>query len=121
MSRGWSLTWNDKALLKSVNSVAAKVAEEGAERVAEDAKRILMSNAKEPTGKLASEIHVVRSKYKNGGWLVIAQPKGHYTDYYAPHVELGTSRTRAVPFLRPALKKNKRWIFKRYKEEIEGK
>jgi len=121
------IVWNDKAFMARVNAVAEKVAEDGAEMVLRDAKRILMSKAKHPTGKLASEIKLIKSKFKGGGYIVIAQPPGGYDDYYAIFVELGTPNkagkrrgsTEAMPYLRPALHKNKSRIRKRFRDAMK--
>ena len=110
------ITWNDKVLLKSVNSVISDIAMDGAGMVEKDAKRILMRDAKNPTGKLASEIEVKKSKFKDGGAIVQAQGPGNYTRYYASFVELGTHDTGAVPFLRPALHKNLSKIRKKFQD-----
>jgi HK97 gp10 family phage protein len=121
------IVWNDKAFLKKVGVVAEDVAAEGADMVLKDAKRILMSKAKHPTGKLASEIVIKKSKFEGGGYIVIAQPPGGYDDYYAIFVELGTPNkkglrrgsTEALPYLRPALHKNKRRIHKRFQAAMK--
>jgi HK97 gp10 family phage protein len=120
------IVWNAERYLNKVNAVAEKVAAEGAEMVLKDAKRILMSKAKHPTGKLASEIVIKKSKFE-GGYIVIAQPPGGYDDYYAIFVELGTPNkkglrrgsTEALPYLRPALHKNKRRIHKRFQAAMK--
>ena len=114
------ILWNAKSFLKKVNAVAEEVAKDGAELVLKDAKRILRRNAKAPTGKLASEIDIFKSNFTDGGYIVMAQAPGHYIDrYYAVHVELGTSDTKAIPFLRPALNQNKRKITKMYQEAMK--
>lgn len=121
------IVWNAKAFLKKVDAVAEKVAAEGADMVLKDARRILMSKAEHPTGKLASEIEVKKSKFKGGGYVVIAQGPGNYDDYYAIFVELGTPNkkgkrrgsTEALPYLRPALHKNKRRINKRFQAAMK--
>ena len=105
------LDWKPKPVISAVEIAIDKAADKGAGIVQADAKAILMSRAKHPTGHLASEIDVIKSKFKNGGYIVAAQAPGHYTGkYHAVFVEVGTKKMQAIPYLRPALKKNKQLI-----------
>ena len=110
------IEWNDKAFMKSAISDADEIAYKGAQMVASDARSILMSRAKHPTGKLAGEIEIKHSKFEGGGAIVQAQGPGNYDRYYATFVELGTHRSVAVPFLRPALQRNRNRIHKMYQD-----
>lgn len=114
-----TLIWKSKEFLKKVQSAVEVAAKEGAELVAEDAKNILMKNARNPTGELASQIEIKTSRYKDGGYIVQAQGPGNYTKYRATFVELGTSKMQAIPYLRPALKKNKRRINKIFRDQLK--
>ena len=113
------IEWHDKELIKKVQHIADNIAEEGAKQVSADAKKILMRAAKHPTGKLASEIEIKTSKFKDGGFIVQAQGPGNYDKFYATFVELGTHKMEAIPFLRPSLHKNKRKIRKRFKDAMK--
>jgi len=78
-------------------------------------------------GPLSMEIDVAKGKYSTGDYQIQAQGRGNYTKFYAIFVELGsqivpyanvprgTPDPRKIkipkrPYLRPALKKNKRKI-----------
>ena len=111
--------WNDKQLLAEVDKIMEGVAKEGAGWVRDDAKKILISKSKRSTGKLASQIEIKISKFKNGGYIVQAQGSGNYDKYYASFVELGTHKMKAIPFLRPALARNKRRMYKAYKDRLK--
>jgi len=55
------------------------------------------------SGALRRSIRDVKSRYKRGGWLVMAGGRGTWGDaWYAPKVELGWSKAAARPFLRNA-------------------
>lgn len=112
------IDWNDKALIGIVEGIAEKVAEEAAGWVQKDARMLLKMKAKHPTGKLASEIEIKKSKYPDGGWIVQAQGPANFSKYYASFVELGTYKDEALPFLRPALHKNKSRILRRFREML---
>lgn len=113
------IVWHDKKFTAEVQEVADEVAEEGADMVLNDAQQILMRDAKHPTGKLASEIEVKKSKFKDGGFIVIAQGPGNYDKFYATFVELGTHKMDAIPYLRPALHKNERKIQRMFKDRLK--
>jgi len=114
------IVWNVKDVLKAVDRIAEEVAEEGAGLVLKDAKRLLMSRAKSPTGELASQIDVRKSKFKDGGFLVMSQGPGTWKPpYRATFVELGTHKMDAIPHLRPALRKNKTKIHQLYKDRLK--
>ena len=113
------LEWNDKQLIRKVEAAVKIATKKGAEAVAADARRNIMRIAKSPSGQLAREIDVRTSKYKNGGHIVYAQGPGNWTDpYHAIFVEVGTPgkdkrynhKQGPLPYLRPALKKNKNKI-----------
>lgn len=111
--------WNDEQLLKNANTVCAELCESNAKVVLQRAKTILTTNAEHPTGKLAREIDirgVHQKKPTEQISIVIAQGPRNYTRYYALHVEVGTSRSKAVPYLRPALHGYKSKIFRTFSE-----
>ena len=68
-------------------------------------------NAPVDTGRLRNSItHEVEGRF-----AVIGTPVE-----YAPHVELGTSRSRAQPYLRPAIEENRDTIKKIITDELKN-
>ena len=113
-----NLIWNDKELLGRVGNAVEVATKEGAEAVARDARAL----APRDSGRLALEIDVRKSKFKDGGYSVMAQGPGNYDRFYAIWVELGAPKTRNVkaqPFLRPALRKNKQKIMKAFEGKLK--
>ena len=115
MSKGFTLEWHDKELLKKVNIIADSVAKKGADLVLKDATRLVPVDS----GTLKKEIELTRGKFRDGDYFVQAQGPGNYTKFYATFVELGTHNTEKKPFLRPALKRNKRRIQKMFKDAMK--
>jgi len=137
---GFTLEWDAADLYNRVDAAVQVASREGAILVAKEARQ----RAPWRTGELATSIEIKRSKFKDGGYSVIAQGPGNYrmiarktpvlknvgkknqhlsttlSRFYAIFVELGTSDTAAQPFLRPALNANKRKINKIFKDIIEG-
>ena len=119
-------------VLREVDKVVSESSERGAEDIAADARRDCPVEKGGKTdkygnrpGSLRDSIRVAKSKYEDGGHLVVVGGKGPWGDtFYAPFVELGTPGTeyrsgsrsgprkpiKAHPFLRPAKNKNKRKI-----------
>jgi len=120
------LKWYDDSLIKKAVEAVEVATKESAEIVRDDAERIIRRDAKNPSTPphLANEIRVKKSKYRLGGWLVYAQPPprdgaGGYTEpYHAFFVEVGIPKgkhkMRAVPYLRPALRMNKKRVMKQF-------
>lgn len=110
--------WTDAAVKfdtgdfeKQLKKVCDNAAKKGAELILQEGKRFIQQHAKHPTGKLASEIKLKKSKYKGGGWAVEAQGPNNYDKFYATFVELGSVKNpRPVPFLRNPLAANKHKI-----------
>jgi HK97 gp10 family phage protein len=68
-------------------------------------------NAPVDTGRLRNSItHEIEGRYAVIGSNV----------EYAPHVELGTSRAKAQPYLRPAIEENRDTIKKIITDELEN-
>jgi len=99
---------------------------DAAEGVLDDASRsgaeIVLADAKKKvpvdTGELRDSLLLKKSKVKN------TKVKGEYTvskksgvEHFAP-VELGTSKMKARPFLRPAVDENMREVAKRINDEV---
>ena len=107
MSLGF-FEWYGDQLLKAAKAAVQTAERKAAEDVSKEAKQILMSEARRPTGHLAREIEVFESKYENGGFIVYAQGPGRWTKpYHAFFVEVGTEKMQPIPYLRPALRKNR--------------
>ena len=102
-----TINWNAKEYIGQVRQALEEIIEDGAKQTAEDAKRNLERAAPDSTGKLASEIDVRASQFKDGGWLVEAQGPGNYDRFYASFVELGSVNNEPVGYLRRALRRNR--------------
>ena len=68
---------------------------------------------------LAMSIEVKKSKYKNGGYIVVAHGPRNYDRYYASFVELGTKDNEAKPFMRPAVTRNDRKVQKMFADRLK--
>jgi len=129
------IEWNDRGVLREVRQAVRVACKEGAEKVAQDARRLVPKD----DGDLRDSIKVEPSKFKDGGYLVVAQGSGDYDRFYATFVELGhysslwglysrkkknikTSpiKIKKRPYLRPALRKNKRAIQRAFDDLIKG-
>lgn len=110
----WRLSSNEVAAI--IQGEMDEVCKEGAEMIAEDARSL----APKKTGKLASEIDVRTSKYEGGGYVVEAQGAGNYDKYYAAFVEVGTHKMAAQPYMRPAVKKNRKKIQKLMQDKLDN-
>lgn len=83
-------------VISNLRTVIEAKSLEVAESVASNARAL----APAETGALRRSIKAKKSKFKNGGAVVIA---GGGDEYYATFKELGTSKMAATPFLRPAI------------------
>ena len=118
----WGMEWFGDDILEATNSVVARTSKKVAEIVMTDAKKILKSKAKTTTERgLLSQFYIDKSKFKNGGYLVYCQgPKKWHKPYHASFLEMGTFKDQAKPFMRPAVKKNKRKANKMYQEDLDS-
>lgn len=115
--------WYGDAFLAKVEQVSNDATEETAYRVMERARRFL-DRKTEGSGSLAASMTVQTSKFKNGGHVVYAhgdldyrpknKPAWEKGRFYALFVEFGTSKMRAVPFLRPALRGQGKHLLKAF-------
>ena len=87
------VSWRGDEFLRAFADGKAKVEKETAERVASRARRRCPSD----TGKLKASIDVKKSKFKDGGYSVLA---GSKELYYASFVELGARNRKGVGFMR---------------------
>jgi hypothetical protein len=127
------IEWRSKIVLAQVEAIVNEVSGKGADMVAADAKRILRTVPKTHSAKpLADQIEIAKSKYDKGGYIVGAQVPGNWTPpYRASFVELGTRNEKragkrkhdmdAIPYLRPARKRNMKKIKKMYQQQLDAK
>ena len=134
------LEWFDKDIIRNVAIIADGVTKEGAELVLKDAKR----RVKKKTPMLVNQIKVIPNTYRDKvkvGYRVQAQAPGDYDKYYAIFVELGNYssvygtykrpssggslknispvKIPKKPYLRPAVRANKRKIFKSMQDKLK--
>lgn len=125
----FNLDWHGKELIAEVEGACEDAVNAGAEKIARDARRLVPKN----TRGLEKSIHVKKFK-KTGviGAYIKAGEKGR--EHIAGFVELGTPgevfktkskkgqlRTpiKAKPYMRPALKKNKRKIRRDFQNKLK--
>ena len=109
--------WEGPKVIAEIERICDEVLRETALDIQADAIRILQQKTKKPTGKLAGDIKFSQSKYEDGGYIVAA--RGDSRRPYAAQVELGTDKTEAKPFLRPALKANKRKFLRKFRNRLK--
>lgn len=116
------IKWYGEEIIDDVNAVLGVEVGNVAEKVAADARRKVPVK----TGTLRDTIKVVSGIRKDNGSVHLAyvhvgsrvaggaqhlargRDRTKAGAFYAGMVELGTSKTRKKPFLRPAIRKNKR-------------
>ena len=116
MPKGFKLEWNDRDILRNISNITQAISREGAVLIARETRQAIPWD----TGKLATSVHVEKSRYKDGGYMVTVQgPKyGSYGKWYASFVELGTYKDTAQPYLRPTMHRNARKIQKMYRDAL---
>jgi len=148
VDRKMRLEWNDEEVLRDIGKITGKVEKKGAQRVVRDARRycpkekgFYLGGGKTDKwgnrpGSARASIRIQKSKFKGGGYLVMAGGKGPWGDpFYVPFVELGTPGTtyqtkepkrsgariavQAHPFMRKALARNKRRIRQMFREAMK--
>ena len=130
-----TVEWFGDQVLEKTNRAMAIAEKEIAEDVMKDAKAKLRRDAKTTTDKgLLSQFYVDKSKFKDGGYLVWCQgPKNWHKPYHASFVEIGNVwihpygnkaapkiNLPAIPFMRPAAKKNKRSAKRKFQEALDS-
>jgi hypothetical protein len=113
------IKWDFKDYIKLIEERADGASKEAAEDILRKAKQFIQSNAKRPTGKLASEIKLEKSKYRGGGWAVEAQGPNNYDRFYATFVELGSINNVPIPYLRNPLKSSHKSILSMIQKAME--
>ena len=112
---------DNAAFITLTEKVCDEAAKKAIDKLVPESKAYLKryTSKKGYTGKLASEIEIVPSKFKGGGWAIEAQGPDNYTRFYATFVELGSIRNPTpVPYLRNPLKANKQYIINLFKDLI---
>ena len=71
--------WNPGNWLKEVSQAMEQVEKSTAENIRKDAQTLVPVD----TGTLKQEIEVTKSKFEDGGYIVIAQGPGNYSVFYA--------------------------------------
>ena len=96
-----------------------EAAKNAVEYIMEQSKQFIENEAKHPTGKLAGQIKLEKSRFEGGGWAVEAQGRGRTTRFYATFVELGSIKNpQPIPYLRTPLKRSRAFILKQFENII---
>ena len=116
-----TVEWFGKKVEKAIIKALSEESKKAADKIEEDAKRLLSQKAKHTTpGGLLDQFSVEKSKY-NDGYVVWCQGPGNWKkSYHASFVELGTYKDEAKPFLRPTMKKHKRPTRAAFKKAIDN-
>lgn len=93
---------NTPQFFDSVRSAADSAIEQISNRAYNKAKNT--SAFSDRTGNLRGSIQKVSSKYKNGGFVIMA---GGGQEYYSRFIEFGTKKMAPKPHMRPALEEAK--------------
>lgn len=117
----WKMDWFDDDILRKTNVLMENVTKDIAKNVMADAKKILKRKAKTTTDRgLLAQFYIDKSKFKHGGYLVHCQgPKKWWPPYHASFLEMGTYKDQAKPYLRPAIKKNRRKANKMFEDGLD--
>lgn len=112
-----TLQWNGDQIYEGIGKACDNASEVVASRVAADARELCPEGK---TGQLKRSIKEFPSKFKNGGYIVIAGSrvagglalikagkKEEAGAYYAHMVEYGTVHSDPHSFIRPALEQNR--------------
>lgn len=108
------IEWHGKKVEARIKDIANAVSRDGAVLIARHARQAIPWD----TGVLATSVEVKKSRFEDGGYMVIVQGKGNYEKYYASFVEMGSYKDAAKPYLRPSMHKNKHKIRKMYKDAL---
>lgn len=102
MNKG--LVWNDKKIIAEVESDCDKKCK----RIAHAIKRDAQAGCPVESGEARDSIEVVKSKYPDGGYMIIGGAHGSHKAWWFTLIELGSSKHSPVAMLRKSLKKNER-------------
>ena len=93
--------WFDREVVAAINYALHKGEKQAARIIAVKARST--TRFADRSGTLRGSIRAAKSRYKGGGWLVIAGGRGSWGDaWYAPKVELGWVKASARPFMKDA-------------------
>lgn len=115
------IEWQSERVMNAVEATMKAVSYATAKQILIDAGQILKQKAETTTEKgLLSQMDIKQSKFDKNGYIVRCQGKGNWRKpYHASFVELGTYKDEAKPFMRPAIRKNKRKANKQYRKALE--
>jgi len=110
------IQWYGPQILKEIQTIAEFSEKASAERIKIDA----ISKCPGKSGDLRNSIRVEKSRYKDGGYIVIA---GNENVTYASYIELGTPYrgtwgVKKKPFMRPAKKAEEKKFLKHMKAKL---
>jgi hypothetical protein len=123
------IEWRGKEVREKIKNIVQAVSRDGAVLIAKHTRQAIPWD----TGVLATSVEVRKSKFKDGGYMVVVQGKGNYEHYYASFVELGGHSSEwgryvkgqkagayiaPKPYLRPSMHKNKHKIHRMYKDAL---
>jgi len=138
--QGYTIEWDADKVLKRADAVLEVTSRKVAFLVKRDAIRYLMK-LKGFTGNMARQIKVHVSRYKGGGYYIIAQGSkdwhppyyaaflelGHYSSVYGTYKRKGRGGLKGIspvyvpaePFMRTARKQNLRKAQRMYQDAID--
>ena len=125
--------WHSKEVLNKTRKIVAKVTEGAAHDIENKAKQILKHRSKTHSERsLLTQFEVKKSKFKDGGHLVVVQGAGNWQKpYRASFVELGAMihpygnknapkvHVAPKPYLRPALHRNTRTLKRKMQKALD--
>ena len=106
--------WQIKPFMDKVERENQQACKRGAQIVAKDARR----RCPVDTGDLVNSIRVKKSKYKDGGYVVLTGGGG---TFYWRWVHYGANKKRKIPrrpYMTQALESNRANILKEFKDTI---
>lgn len=86
----YRIEWNAESVIRAIEGAVEVASKKGAKKVAATARRLI----DDKSGALSESVRVKKSKFKDGGYVVLVGGKGSWGDaWWAPFVELGTPGT----------------------------
>lgn len=109
------IEWFGKEVEERIKTIAHAVSRKGAVLIAKQTRQAIPWD----TGVLATSVEVKKSRFEDGGYMVVVQGKGNYENYYASFVELGSYKDEATPYLRPSMHGNKQKITQMFRNALK--
>lgn len=109
------IEWHGKEVREKVKAITHAVSRDGAVLIAKHTRQAIPWD----TGVLATSVEVKKSRFEDGGYLVVVQGKGNYEKFYASFVELGSYKDEAKPYLRPSMHKHKHIIQRMFRDALK--